>query len=85
MASAAHFLFYGGVGLSNYFGTRLRKHRIRLGLTQQQVAEKINVDRSTYSYYELGRTTPSIETLYELTKLFGVSADELIKKDEMYN
>ena len=68
--------------MSNYFGERLRKHRIRLELTQQTVAEKLNVDRSTYSYYELGRTTPSIGTLYELTRLFGVSADELIKKDE---
>lgn len=68
--------------MSNYFGERLRKHRIRLELTQQTVAEKLNVDRSTYSYYELGRTTPSIGTLYELTRLFGVSADELINKDE---
>lgn len=68
--------------MSNYFGERLRKHRIRLELTQQTVAEKLNVDRSTYSYYELGRTTPSIGTLYELTRLFGVSADELIDKDE---
>ena len=69
--------------MSNYFGERLREHRVRLGLTQQEVAEKLDFDRSTYSYYEIGRITPSIETLYKLTLLFGVSADELIKKDEI--
>lgn len=68
--------------MSKVMGERLRAQRKMLGLTQQEVAEQLNIDRSTYSYYELGRTAPSIETLYELTLLFGVSADELIKKDE---
>lgn len=68
--------------MNKNFGNNLRKQRTRLGLTQQQVAEKLNIDRSTYSYYELGRTSPSVEMLYELILLFGVSADELLKKDE---
>ncbi len=68
--------------MNKNFGNNLRKQRTRLGLTQQQVAEKLNIDRSTYSYYELGRTSPSVEMFYELILLFGVSADELLRKDE---
>ena len=56
----------------------LRKIRIHKNLTQRYIAEKLNLDRSTYSYYELGETQPSLEKLVELSKLLEVSADQLL-------
>ena len=56
----------------------LRKIRIRKNLTQRYIAKKLNLDRSTYSYYELGETQPSLEKLVELSKLLEVSADQLL-------
>ena len=35
---------------------RLRSLRLSMGLTQMQVAEALNIDRSTYTYYETGKT-----------------------------
>ena len=75
------FFFYGGVfmdTISKRFGDNLRAQRKKLGLTQQQIADELNIDRSTYSYYELGRTDPSIATLCKLTQIFGITADQLI-------
>ena len=54
---------------------RLRQLREQRGFTQQKVAEFLNIERSTYSYYELGKTRPDIETLKKLSRLFEVSID----------
>ena len=56
----------------------LRKQR---GLTQEQVAKALGIDRSSYTYYELGRTEPSVESLLKISKLFGVSVDVLLEQD----
>ena len=37
-------------------GKKLKRLRENFNLTQQQVAEALGIDRSTYAYYELGRT-----------------------------
>jgi len=47
----------------------LRKER---GLTQQQVADYLNVDRSTYAYYESGRSKVSIDTVVKLAHFYQV-------------
>ena len=60
------------------FGNNLRAQRKKLGLTQEQLAEKLGYDRSTYSYYEIGRTEPSISTLCKLSRIFGVTLDQLV-------
>ncbi|MFI3326662.1 MAG: helix-turn-helix transcriptional regulator [Clostridia bacterium] len=54
---------------------RLREHR---NLTQAQVAEYLNISRPTYTYYEIGRTEPRLQTLVMLSKLYGVSVDEIL-------
>lgn len=57
---------------------RLRETRISCNLTQQQVADKLKIDRSTYTYYETGKTKPSIFTLMELAKIFEVPIDDIL-------
>lgn len=65
-------------------GKTLRLYRKSQGWNQQFIADQLNIDRSTYSYYESGRTSPSIDSLIRLSKIFNVSIEELlnIRPDE---
>ncbi len=58
-------------------GENLKRLRKLNGLTQSDVARALNIDRTTYTYYEKGRT-PSLETLKKLTLIFDVSLAELL-------
>ncbi|MBQ8615742.1 MAG: helix-turn-helix transcriptional regulator [Clostridia bacterium] len=60
---------------------KLKEFRIKLHLTQQQVADSIGINQRTYSGYENEQSEPSIENLIKLAKLFGVSVDTLIGND----
>lgn len=51
---------------------------IKTGLTQQGIANKLHIDRSTYTNYEPGKTEPPIATILKLCDIFGVSCDELL-------
>ncbi len=53
-------------------------HRKRLGLTQLQLAEKLNYSDKAVSKWERGEAAPDIYIMHELAKMFGVSVDELI-------
>ena len=53
-------------------GDKLRDIRERLGFTQRQVANALNIDRSSYASYEIGRSQPSPTTLVILSKLFNM-------------
>ncbi len=60
---------------------RLRKARNESGMTQGQVAEKILVSRVTLSHWENGKSLPDIASLINLSELYGISLDELVKGD----
>lgn len=62
-------------------GEKLRKLRESYNLSQNQVAEALNIDRSTYSYYELDKTRPNLETLVKLSHIFSVSKSYLLPDD----
>ena len=51
--------------------------RKKEGLSQETLAEKLNVTRQTVSNWELGQTTPDILQAKELSKIFKVSLDDL--------
>lgn len=59
-------------------GAKLKQFRINSLLTQQQVADALSINRTTYTYYETGKTEPSIETLFKLIKIFGITYDDLL-------
>ncbi|RKI94874.1 helix-turn-helix domain-containing protein [bacterium D16-34] len=61
--------------------SQLRKHRERLGLSQEDVAAAIYVSRQTLSSWERGKTYPDVQSLLLLSQLFGFSLDELIVGD----
>ena len=56
----------------------LRIMRRIFGLTQDQVAQYLHVIRSTYSYYEQGKTLPSIFTLQSIAAFYGITVDQLM-------
>ena len=59
----------------------LKEHRARLGLSQEELAERIFVSRQTISNWETDRTYPDVQSLLLLSELFETSIDELVKGD----
>ena len=57
---------------------RIATERKRLDLTQEELAEKLNISQKSISKYETGARKPSFETLTEMAKLFNVSTDYLL-------
>ena len=62
------------------FSTKLIKLRKSMGLSQENLANEINVTRQTISKWELGTTIPDMEKLKLISNYFGVSVDELISE-----
>ena len=60
----------------------ISEKRRNLKLTQQQLAEKMNISYQAVSKWETGAAYPNIELLYELALLFGVTVDEILKGRE---
>lgn len=56
----------------------LKYYRSECGLTQQDVADLLGLERSSYTYYETGKTTPDIETLVRLSKIFHIDFYDLL-------
>lgn len=63
-------------------GKMLKDARVNSGLTQEEVADKIRVTRQTMSNWENEKCYPDIINVIELSNLYGVSLDELLKGDE---
>lgn len=64
-----------------YLSQNLRFLRKALHFSQWQVALWLNVERSSYTYYELGRTMPPLPVLLKLAWFFEVSLDGLVLTD----
>lgn len=64
------------------FASRLRQLRRQCGITQKEIAQSMNIDRSTYAYYETDKTNPDLNTLRRLALIFQVSADYLLGIDD---
>lgn len=62
-------------------GESLRRVRMEHNLKQKDIAEAIGIDRSTYSFYETGKTNPPIETMCALAKIYNVTIGYLIGKE----
>lgn len=64
------------------FGTILRELREASGMTQEQLARKIGVSKSSVSLYELHQRLPYPDTLAEIARAFRVSTDYLLGIDK---
>ena len=57
---------------------RLRKEK---GLSQLELAEELNVTRQAVSRWETGAAVPMVDTLVQLSRLYGVTVDDLLLND----
>ena len=60
----------------------LKENRVRCKMTQEFVAESIGVSRQAVSKWENGTSEPNTSNLVALAKLYGISAEELLKSVE---
>lgn len=60
------------------FGNKLRALRTEAGMTQTDLAKRLNITKSVVSYYELQERTPSPDVLIKLADIFHVSTDYLL-------
>jgi len=59
-------------------GTRIAQLRKDAGLSQQAVADALEIPQQTYANYEVARARPAVSMLPALAQLFGISVDELL-------
>ena len=63
-------------------GQRIAERRKLLGLSQESFGEKMGVSRQAISKWEADTSTPDVEKLITMSKLFGVSVDWLLGTEE---
>lgn len=64
------------------YGERLRELRCEKGLTQKQLAEKLNISQNSLSKYERESLDLSTELIVRICRYFQVSADYLLGLDD---
>lgn len=57
----------------------IKKYRLKRGLTQEELAEKLGVNRVSISYWERGLALPKGSRLLDVSTALGVSVDKLLR------
>lgn len=65
------------------FTERLKELRLKKGLTQTELGEKVGVKQNTFTNWEKGKREPSFENLIKLADLLEVSLDWLFGREQM--
>lgn len=60
------------------FSIRLKEKRKEANLTQQEIADKLHVNRVTYTNWEKGNREPNFKNLIELANLLETTTDDLL-------
>ena len=60
---------------------KLKELRMRLALSQREVAANLGISQNALHYYETGRSEPGIDTLIKLADFYNVSLDELVGRE----
>jgi lactoylglutathione lyase len=63
-------------------GMKIQEHRIKNGLSQEMLAEKLGVSRQSVSKWEIGQALPVLDNIVAMSRLFAVTADELLLLNE---
>lgn len=62
----------------------IKNARNACGMTQQYVADTLQVTRVTYARYESGEREPTFRTLIQMSRMFGVTVDYLVGNTEPF-
>ncbi len=65
-------------------GNRIKEEREKLNLSQDELAEKMDISRQAISKWETGKSYPDIEKILKLSVIFNLSLDELVKGDKAF-
>ena len=68
-------------GSSMDIGNQIKECRQRLGLSQEELAERLYVSRATVSHWETSKTLPDVQSMLLLANLFGTTIDVLVRGD----
>mgnify|MGYP003084067912 FL=1 len=68
------------IGFLNFFmfSKKLKELRLKANLTQNEIAEKLNISQPSYQQWESGRRKPTLTTLEMFSDFFDVSIEELL-------
>ena len=64
--------------LPRVIGKKIRKRRLSLDLTQEELAEKVGISRAYMGFIEQSRNVPSLETLEKIARVLKVKVSELL-------
>lgn len=62
-------------------GQKLRFYRERLDLSQASVARQLRCNRTTYTYYELDRTEPDLQRLWQICSILKADPGRVLNPD----
>ncbi len=68
--------------LESLFGAVLRDIRLERGISQEKLALESGYHRTYISLLERGQKSPSLNTIFELTRVLGVPASEVVERVE---
>ncbi len=63
-------------------GEKIYRIRKMAGMTQEELAEKMNVSRQTISKWETGSSSPDLETAVRLCEFFGISLNDFVREKQ---
>jgi putative transcriptional regulator len=62
--------------------TRMKEYRLRLGLTQEKLAEVVGVRRETIIFLEQGKYNPSLRLAYRVSRALGAPIEDIFILDD---
>ena len=63
-------------------GEKIQFYRKKIGLSQEELGQKMLVSRQTVSLWEMDKTLPTVDNLIRLKEIFSVSIDDILSEDE---
>lgn len=73
---------YAASPVKKPLGEILKDYRVNNNMTQEYVAEKLNITRQAVSKWEAGQTSPTMANLIALAKLYNIAVEDLLKNME---
>lgn len=61
---------------SKYYGNYIKEHRLKMGLSQAEVAEKLGLSQVAYGRYELGKREPNFDFIIEIARILEFDPGE---------
>jgi len=63
------------------FGKQLKSTRLEKNLSQEELAEKLNIHRTYMSFLERGQSSPSLLLIFRISRALGLTLHELFRFD----